>query len=56
MVMKFAGEPDCGFDADAGVLCRGAAIQESEIIVSPKMGADGIKDQDKPTRADFSLK
>jgi hypothetical protein len=34
----------------------GKVAAERVFIVSPKTGAEGIKDQGKPTRADFSLK
>jgi uncharacterized protein involved in outer membrane biogenesis len=35
---------------------NGKIAAERVFIVSPKSGAEGIKDQGKPTRADFSLK
>jgi len=35
---------------------NGKVATERVFIVSPKTGVEGIKDQGKPTRADFSLK
>jgi Domain of Unknown Function (DUF748) len=35
---------------------QGKVAADRVFIVSPKAGAEGIKDQGKPTRADFSLK
>jgi hypothetical protein len=43
--------------AAKGWLVETGKVEAARVfIVSPKMGADGIKDQGKPTRADFSLK
>jgi hypothetical protein len=42
--------------AKAWLVETGSVAAERVFIVSPKAGAEGIKDPGKPTRADFSLK
>jgi hypothetical protein len=42
--------------AKAWLVETGSVAAERVFIVSPRTGAEGIKDPGKPTRADFSLK